>query len=260
MALFACKGLAKQYGRGQNRVTALSDVELNLEPGRIYGLVGNNGAGKTTLLRLMAGLAVPTAGELSLFGASDEKSLGEARKRLGSLISEPAGYEDLTLRQNLKAQSILLPREKRTDIRALCALVGLEDGALRRTLRQCSTGQKQRYGIASALLGEPELLLLDEPMNGLDPSGVVEIRELILRLNRERGMTILLSSHLLAELHKVATDYIFLRFGRVMETVTASELDSRVAARKLKDVEAYFIALNRDAKAREGSFLTGADS
>ena len=125
----------------------------------------------------------------------------------------------------------------------------------RRTLRQCSTGQKQRYGLASALLGSPEFLLLDEPMNGLDPSGVAEMRELILRLNRDRGVTILISSHLLAELHKIATDYIFLRFGSILETITAAELDRRMEVRGLKDAEAYFLELEREARVREGSFL-----
>lgn len=257
MAVLEVKGLKKEYGRGANRVTALGGVDLSLESGRIYGLVGNNGAGKTTLLRLIAGLSFPTAGSVALFGETGEAGLRRARQRLGVLISEAAGYEDLTLWQNLRAQAVLLPKGEAADLRALCAFVGLEPGSLRRTLRQCSTGQKQRYGIAAALLGNPELLLLDEPMNGLDPGGVVEVRELILRLSRERNMTILVSSHLLAELHKIATDYIFLRYGKVLETVTAAELDSRAEERGLKDVEAYFLELNRAAKEREGSFFPG---
>ena len=129
--------------------------------------------------------------------------------------------------------------------------MGLDRDSLRRTLRQASAGQKQRYGLAAALLGSPKLLLLDEPMNALDPSGVAEIRELLLRLNREKGITILVSSHLLAELHKIATDYIFLRFGQVLETVTAEELDRRIEARGLKDAEAYFAELERSARATE---------
>ncbi len=255
MTVFEARGLGKEYGRRSGRVTALADVNLSLEDGRIYGLVGDNGAGKTTLLRLMAGLALPTAGSMALFGAEDEKGLREARLRLGTLIAEAAGYEDLSLWQNLRVQEALLPAAQRQDLRALCDLVGLDNNSRRRTLRQCSTGQKQRYGLASALLGSPEFLLLDEPMNGLDPSGVAEMRELILRLNRDRGVTILISSHLLAELHKIATDYIFLRFGSILETITAAELDRRMEVRGLKDAEAYFLELEREARVREGSFL-----
>ena len=255
MTVFEARGLGKEYGRGSRRTTALESVDLCLEERRIYGLVGNNGAGKTTLLRLMAGLALPTVGTLTLFGASGPKELQAARRRMGVLISEASGYEDLSLWQNLRAQAVLIPPGETANLDALCSLVGLDKESRRRTLRQCSAGQKQRYGLASALLGSPELLLLDEPMNGLDPSGVAEIRELLLRLRREKGLTILISSHLLGELHKVATDYIFLRFGRVLETVTAAELDRRIEERKLKDAEAYFIELERAAQAREGGLL-----
>ncbi len=255
MTVFEARGLGKKYGRRSGRVTALAGVDLSVEGGRIYGLVGDNGAGKTTLLRLMAGLALPTAGSMALFSAADEKGLREARLRLGTLIADASGYEDLSLWQNLRVQEALLPAAEKQDLRALCDLVGLDKGSRRRTLRQCSTGQKQRYGLASALLGSPEFLLLDEPMNGLDPSGVAEMRELILRLNRDRGVTILISSHLLTELHKIATDYIFLRFGSILETITAAELDRRIEARGLKDPEAYFLELEREARAREGSFL-----
>lgn len=228
--------------------SALDGVDLTLESGHIYGLVGNNGAGKTTLMRLVAGLALPTGGSLSLFGADSEKELFAARKRLGSLISQPAGYEDLSLWQNLVSQSLLLPNVRRGDLAALCDLVGLERSARRRPLRKASTGEKQRYGLAAALMGEPDFLLLDEPMNGLDPSGIADTRELLLRLNRERGLTILVSSHLLAELHRAATDYIFLHQGKVLETITAEELDARIAEKKLRDVEAYFLALVKRAK------------
>ena len=154
----------------------------------------------------------------------------------------------------MPTQESLLPRQEKPDLRALCELAGLDKGSLRRALRQCSTGQKQRYGLASALLGDPEFLLLDEPMNGLDPSGAAEMRELILRLH-QRGKTILISSHLLTELHKVATDYIFLRFGSVMETISAAELDRRIAARSMKDPEAYFLELEREATRQAGSLL-----
>ena len=157
-------------------------------------------------------------------------------------------------RQNLLLQSKVIGIRGSRHADELLQTVGLAQER-RKIMKQYSTGMKQRYGLASALLGSPELLLLDEPMNGLDPSGVAEIRELLLRLHREKGLTILISSHLLGELHKVATDYIFLRFGQVLETVTAAELDRRIEERKLKDAEAYFIELERAAQAREGGLL-----
>ncbi len=261
MTVLETKGLTKVYKekmidlrdrrinlKDRMEFKALDGVDLTLESGRIYGLVGNNGAGKTTLMRLIAGLALPTAGSLSLFGAESEKELFAARQRLGSLISQPAGYEDLSLWQNLVSQSVLLPDVSRKDLAALCDLVGLELSARRRSLRKASTGEKQRYGLAAALMGEPELLLLDEPMNGLDPGGIAETRALLLRLRQERGKTILISSHLLAELHEAATDYIFLHRGRVLETVTAEELDLRISERKLGNVEAYFLSLVKSAR------------
>ena len=171
MTVFEAKGLRKEYGRGRRRVTALAGIDLRLESGRIYGLVGGNGAGKTTLLRLMAGLAFPTAGEMTLFGTSDPRGLAAGRQRMGCLIAGAAGYEDLSLRENLRAQALLLPDPGSADLRTLCELVGLDEGSRRRTLRQCSAGERQRYGLAAALLGDPELLLLDEPLNGLDPGG-----------------------------------------------------------------------------------------
>ena len=259
MSVFEARGLTKRYkgrliyieerhlyfGKRGDDLTALDSLDLTLESGHIYGLVGNNGAGKTTLMRIIAGMAFPTAGSFRLLGAETEKELFSARQRIGCLISQPAGYEDLTLWQNLKAQELLLPEGKIGDLRELCALVGLDEQTRRRTLRKASTGEKQRYGLAAALLGDPELLILDEPMNGLDPSGVHDLRELLLELHRERGKTILISSHLLTELHEAATDFIFLRRGRLLETVTAEELDRRIAEEGHKNVEGYFLALNR---------------
>lgn len=260
MSVFETSGLKKDY-RGKwisltnGRLSlhqerkifrALDGVDLRLEAEHIYGLVGNNGAGKTTLMRIIVGLALPSGGTFSLFGASTDRELFSARQRMGSLIAKPTGYDHLTLRQNLVSQTMLIPEERRMDVSVLCDMVGLEDGPQHRRLWMASTGEKQRYGLAAALLGSPELLLLDEPMNGLDPRGIVDTRELLLRLNRERGMTILISSHLLTELHQVATDYIFLHHGRVLEAITAGELDRRIKERGLESVEAYFLALTED--------------
>jgi ABC-2 type transport system ATP-binding protein len=234
--------------RDRMEFRALDGVSLTLESGRIYGLVGNNGAGKTTLMRVIAGLTPPTAGSISLFGAETEKELFAARQRIGFLIARPAGYEEISLWQNLVSQAMLMPGVTRQELSALCELAGLDRSVRHRLLGKASTGERQRYGLASALMGRPELLLLDEPMNGLDPRGIADTRELILELNRERGMTVLISSHLLAELHRAATDYIFLHRGRVLETLTAAELDERIGERKLRSVEDYFLALVKSAK------------
>lgn len=222
---------------------ALDGVDLELEAGHIYGLVGNNGAGKTTLMRVIAGLVNPTSGTFSLYGSDSKDELFSARQRVGSLIAQPAGYESLSLWQNLVSQANLMPAVSQQEITDLCDLVGLEQIIRNRSLQKASTGEKQRYGLASALMGRPDFLLLDEPMNGLDPSGIVEIRELLLRLHEEHSLTILISSHLLTELHQVATDYIFLHKGKVVETITAKELDARIEERGLGSVEDYFLAL-----------------
>ncbi len=257
MTVFEASGLTKTYRekrlalrRDRMTFTALDNVDLRLEHGRIYGLVGNNGAGKTTLMRIIAGLSLPSAGRIALFGAETERELSAARQRLGLLLSPPNGYDDLSLWQNLLCQAKLLPHVQKRELEALWELVGLRPELRSRTLRKASTGERQRYGLVSALMGDPELLLLDEPMNGLDPGGMEELRELLLRLNRERGLTMLISSHLLAELHKAATDYIFLYRGRIVETLSAGELDARMEARKLRNPEDYFLALMRQV--REG--------
>lgn len=239
------KAMTKTYGTASRRVTALNSIDLSLERGRIYGLVGNNGSGKTTLMRIISGLVRATSGEVSLFGSESENELQENRKRLGMLVEAPAYYSELSIMQNLKAQSQLYSKSERMDLDELCALVGIDKSFSRRSIRKCSLGQQQRHGIASALLGKPELLILDEPLNGLDPAGVNELRELLLRLNKEQGVTMLISSHILAELYKTATDYIFFRRGEVQECISAEELDERITENELKDVEEYFILMNR---------------
>jgi len=240
------KQLCKEYGLTQSkRVTALKNVDIELERGRIYGLVGNNGSGKTTLMRIISGLVRATSGEISLFGSENAKELQQERRRVGMLVESPAYYSELSIMQNLKAQSRLYSKSERFDLDELCALVGIDNSFSRRSIRKCSLGQQQRYGIASALLGKPELLILDEPLNGLDPEGVNELRELLIKINREQGVTMLISSHILAELHKTATDYIFFRRGEVQECISAEELDERITENELKDVEEYFLMLNR---------------
>jgi ABC-2 type transport system ATP-binding protein len=229
------QGITKKY----RETLALDHVDLKLEKGKIYGFIGKNGAGKTTFLRLITGLAFPTEGSLSLFGKSGEKSLQEQRKRIGSLIETPALYPYMTAWQNMEVQRLQRGIPDKSVIDKTLKMVGL-DNTGKKKVRNFSLGMRQRLGIAMALLNTPEFLVLDEPINGLDPAGMVEIRKLIKELNREYGMTILISSHLLEELHNTATDFIFIDGGRILEELTYEELNEKCKQHieiKVKDTE-----------------------
>ena len=196
-------GLGKKYGH----FTALNDVSMHIPKGAIYGFVGRNGAGKTTLIRLICGLQRPTAGGYSLFGKSHTShDIRESRKRVGAVVETPSIYLELTAEDNLKEQYRVLGLPSFEDIPQLLQLVGLESTG-RKKAGNFSLGMRQRLGIAIALAGSPDFLVLDEPANGLDPQGIVEMRELILKLNRERHITVLISSHILDELSRLATHY-----------------------------------------------------
>ena len=216
------KGITKKY-RHNN---ALDNVSLKLEKGRIYGFIGRNGAGKTTLIRMITGLAFPTDGQLVLWGKTGEKELQEQRKRIGSLIEGPALYNNMTAYQNMEVQRIQKGIPDKSIIEKTLDLVGLSDTGKKR-VRNFSLGMKQRLGIAIALLNTPEFLILDEPINGLDPAGIKDVRNLIKKLNREYGMTILISSHILEELYNTATDFILIDKGRIIEELSESELNER---------------------------------
>ena len=202
---------------------AVDDISMTIHRGEIYGFIGENGAGKTTLMRMVCGLAEPTAGSIELFGGTD---LNQARKRMGCTIENPALYPAMTALENLEVQRRLLDVRDGAACRGLLETVGLGDAGKKKT-RDFSLGMKQRLMLALALMREPELLVLDEPTNGLDPMGIKEIRDLILRLNRERGLTILISSHILGELEKIATCYGVIKSGVLVEQFGANELESR---------------------------------
>nr|WP_195573938.1 ATP-binding cassette domain-containing protein [Paenibacillus sp. 1001270B_150601_E10] len=221
----------KPYVVKTNRLTkhyhgsyALRDVSITLESGRIYGLIGQNGAGKTTLMRLLAGLSFPTGGSIELFGHQGNRALQEERKRLGCMIEHPGYVPYMSARENLKYHRIMRGVPNKDIEGELLELVGLADAGKKKA-KDFSLGMKQRLGIAIALLGNPELLILDEPINGLDPLGVVEIRNLLKRLCEERQMTILLSSHNLPELYQTVTNYIIIHKGEVKRTITLEQLD-----------------------------------
>ncbi len=212
------KNIFKRY---KNKF-AVNDVSVHVKRGDIYGLIGKNGAGKTTLMKLILGLANPTKGEVKLFG---DTKLDEARKKIGSLIEDPGLYKGCTAYENMLRFSILYGADK-NEIHSLLKLVGLDDTGNKKA-GAFSLGMKQRLGIAIALLSHPEVLILDEPINGLDPAGIKEIRDIILNLNREHGVTFIISSHLLDELAKVVTCYGIINNGLLTQEVTAKELEAQ---------------------------------
>ena len=217
--VFTCSNLNKSY-RGKK---VLEDVSLALEKGRIYGLVGNNGAGKTTLMRLMMGLSRPDSGEITLLGESSEKGLMSARRRIGAFIETPIYNGMVGGMRNLEILCALYGVKDKRAPQEMLNLVGLGTRG-GQPARHYSLGQRQRLGLAASFVMDPEFLVLDEPLNGLDPSGVKEIRELLLQRQREKGNTMLISSHNLAQLNLLATDYIFLHKGRIIREITAEEL------------------------------------
>ena len=205
------QALCKTYGRFR----AVDNLSMHVPRGAIYGFVGKNGAGKTTLLRLICGLQRPTAGGYCLYGVPHtDKALCTVRRRMGAVVETPSIYMDLPAQENLKQQYRVLGLPSFSGIPALLELVGLQDTG-RKKARHFSLGMRQRLGIAMALAGDPDFLVLDEPTNGLDPQGIIEVRELILKLNREFGITVLISSHILGELSKLATHYGFIDGGRI---------------------------------------------
>lgn len=220
MAEIICetKNLSKKY----KDFYALNNVNMAISKGEIYGLVGENGAGKTTLIRLLTGLIFKSEGEIFLFGHND--NLQYERSKIGCTIEMPALYKDMTATQNLEVQRIQRGIPNKRCIDDVLELVGLSNTGKKR-VANFSLGMKQRLALGVALLGEPDFLILDEPVNGLDPTGIIELRELLKRLVRERETTILISSHILSELHQLATCYGFLHKGKLLKQITAEELN-----------------------------------
>ena len=203
---------------------ALHNFSMHIPKGAIYGFVGENGAGKTTLIRTICGLQAPTSGTYSLYGVKNtDKCIREAQQRIGAVVESPAVYLDMNAENNLKYQYHVLGLPTYDGLKELLHLVGLEKTG-RKKVRNYSLGMKQRLGIAVALAGNPDFLILDEPTNGLDPQGIIELRELILKLNRQRQITVLISSHNLDELSRTATHYGFIVDGSMVKEITAEEL------------------------------------
>lgn len=211
--------LTKSYGG----IKVVNEVCMNVRQGDIYGFIGKNGAGKTTFMRMVSGLATPTAGSMTLFGKTE---LELERKRIGSLIESPGVYPNMTAKENLEVVRRVFGITKKHAVEEILLLVGLFNTGNKK-VKQFSMGMKQRLGLAVSLMRNPDFLILDEPINGLDPSGIKEIRELLQKLNEERKISILISSHILGELSKVATRYGIIRNGVLIEEFDAAELNEK---------------------------------
>lgn len=228
-SIFKSTKLTKTF----SQKNAVSNVSMNINKGDIYGFIGKNGAGKTTLIKLLVGLISPTSGSIELFGGED---LGTARSKIGTVIETPCFVPNLSARENLKIQALLMGNKDQSAIDTVLKLVGLEDVG-KKKVKKFSLGMKQRLGIAMTLMGNPEFLVLDEPTNGLDPEGIIEIRNMIKTLNKEKGITVLISSHILGELSKLATRYGIINEGKLVEEFTAEELKERCCANLIIKVD-----------------------
>lgn len=250
--------LGKRYGSFQ----ALNGLSMHVPKGAIYGIVGRNGAGKTTLIRLLCGLQRPSSGEYTLYGVPHTSGeITKVRRRMGAVVETPSVYLDATAKENIREQYRVLGMPSFDGIDELLAFVGLENTGKKR-VRNFSLGMRQRLGIAIALCGEPDFLMLDEPVNGLDPQGIIEIRELILRLNRERQITVLISSHILDELSRLATHYGFIDKGSMVKEVSAAELEAecrKCTRLVVSDTRLLCMALDRIGSAYRVVSRTEAD-
>lgn len=212
-------GLTKKYG---SRV-CVSKVDMTISEGDIYGFIGKNGAGKTTTIKMITGLSKPTAGEITIFG---NKNLNKGRHKIGTVIEAPAFVPHLSARENMYIQWRLLGGQNVSVIDETLGLVGLKDVGKKKA-KDFSLGMKQRLGIGMAMMGNPEFLVLDEPVNGLDPEGIVQVRSLLKKLNEERGVTIFISSHLLNELSRLATRYGIINNGKMLDEFSTADLETR---------------------------------
>ena len=237
------KKLTKQY----SNCTALHQVSLAIKRGEIYGLVGANGAGKTTFLKMLAGQIFPSEGELILFGAYRQKEQEHQRKRMGALIEIPGFYPQLSIEQNMEYYRLQKGVPGKQIVEDTLKTVGLWE-VRKKKGNTLSLGMKQRLGLAIALLGEPELLILDEPTNGLDPAGIIEMRNLLKKLNQEKNMTMIVSSHILSELEHLATVYGVLDKGKLLEQISAKALHEKCGNYleiTVSDAEKYAMLLEK---------------
>lgn len=245
--------LTKKY----SHTVALDNVNVTIKKGGIYGFIGQNGAGKTTFMRVISGLSLPDSGKIMLFGKSGKKELEAQRKRMGSMIEYPALYPYMTAHDNLEAMRRAQGIPNKEVVEHCLEIVGLKNTG-KKKVQNFSLGMKQRLGIAMALLGDPEFLMLDEPTNGLDPVSIIEIRKLLQSLSSERHLTILVSSHILGELYQLATNYIFLHHGKIVQEITKEQLDQyckKHISILVDDVSSAAVTLERSLHTRHYTIM-----
>ena len=219
--MLTVQDLTKRY----HDFKALDHFSMNVEKGAIYGFVGRNGAGKTTLIRTICGLQTPSQGTYTLLGRKhNDPKITKSRRKMGAVIETPSLYRELNARENLEVQLRMLGLAESSETDRLLALVGLSETG-RKKVKDFSLGMRQRLAMAVALAGDPDFLVLDEPVNGLDPQGIIEVRELILKLNQKHQVSVMISSHNLDELSRLATVYGFIDHGRMVKEIAADELE-----------------------------------
>ncbi|BDR76877.1 ABC transporter ATP-binding protein [Clostridium tetani] len=242
------KNITKKY----HNHLAVNNVSMEINQGEIYGLIGKNGAGKTTLLRMICGLTIPSIGEISLFNETSQNGLNKSRRRTGSIIETPSFFPYLSAKKNLEYYRIQKGIAEKNCVDEIIKAVNLEDAGNKK-FKNFSLGMKQRLGLALALMANPDLLILDEPINGLDPTGIVEFREILLKLNKERNTTIIISSHILGELSQMATMYGFINKGELVEQISSKELQEkckRCLSIKVKNVEKATVIIEKELKCK----------
>ncbi|MBQ4529661.1 MAG: ABC transporter ATP-binding protein [Lachnospiraceae bacterium] len=213
------RDLTKQY----KKQVVVNHASFQIQKGSICGLIGPNGAGKTTIMKMLGGLVLPSDGSFSLFGNSDETNLAKARERMSFMIETPYANQNLTAHQNLEKQRLQKGIPDKSRIDEVLEIVGLTNVG-KKKFKEFSLGMKQRFGLANALFSKPEIMILDEPINGLDPEGIIEIRELLIKLNQQENITIMISSHILSELSLMCDDYLFIVSGNIVKHLTREEL------------------------------------
>ncbi|WP_315121112.1 ABC transporter ATP-binding protein [uncultured Clostridium sp.] len=247
------KNITKKYGSH----LVVNNVNIDVKQGEIYGLVGKNGAGKTTLLRMICGLTMPSKGEIDLFNETSQSGLNKSRRRTGCIIESPSFYPYLSVKKNLEYYRIQRGIAEKECIDEVLRIVGLDDVS-KKKFKKLSLGMKQRLGLALALMATPDLLILDEPINGLDPTGIVEFREILLKLNKERNTTIIISSHILGELSQMATMYGFINNGELIEQISSKELQEkckRSLSIKVKNIEKAIVVIEKELGCNEYEVL-----
>lgn len=251
------KNLCKSY----KKHPAVNGANLEIKQGDIYGLVGKNGAGKTTLLRMIAGLTMPNSGEVEMFGDSSKSGLGKARMRTGCIIETPSFFPYLSAKKNLEYYRVQRGIVEKQVVEEALNMVGLSDVGNKK-FKNFSLGMKQRLGLALAIMASPDMLILDEPINGLDPTGIVEFRDILLKLNKETNVTIIISSHILSELSQLATTYGFIHKGEFLEQISTKQLEEKCKsgiAIKVDNAEKAAVILEKQLNTEKYEVLNGKE-